>query len=229
MLLVQLSVAVNVYNPSVPWQLAFALIMTLFWQVNVGGVTSFNVTVIVHVEVLPLPSLAVSVTVWAVLWPVRIVAATGLWITVGEGLQLSLKLAAIRVPTIPWQLVLAATVAFGGQVIEGGVTSFNVTVSVQLAVLPLPSLAVSVTVWALLWPVRTVLDEGLCVTEGLALQLSLNDAGLYDPTWPWHDAFAFTVAFGGQVIEGGTLSLTDTTNVQVPVFDALSVDDSVTV
>lgn len=91
----------------------------------------------------------------------RIVAATGLWVTAGDGLQLSFKVAAVRAPTAPWQLALAATVAFGGQVIVGSVTSFKVTVRVHVEVFPLPSLAVKVTTWAALWPVRSVEDAGL--------------------------------------------------------------------
>ena len=60
-----------------------------------------------------------------------------------------------------WQLAFALTVAFAGQVIVGAVTSFKVTVKAQVAVLPLPSLAVKVTVWVLLWPVNKVEAAGL--------------------------------------------------------------------
>ena len=79
---------------------------------------------------------------------------------------------------VPWQLALAFTVVLAGQVMLGWVTSFNVTVRVQVLVLPLPSLAVSVTTCVALWPLKTVLETGLCVTEGLAAQLSLTEAAV---------------------------------------------------
>ena len=75
-----------------------------------------------------------------------------------------------------WQLAFAFTVALAGQVIVGAVRSFKVTVKAQVAVLPLPSLAVKVTVWVLLCPVNNVEAAGLWVTLGLGLQLSLSDA-----------------------------------------------------
>ena len=58
----------------------------------------------------------------------------------------------------------------------GGVTSFSVTVNVQVEEFPFPSFAVSVTNCELLWPVSTVVDAGLCVTVGVGLQLSLKAA-----------------------------------------------------
>lgn len=62
--------------------------------------------------------------------------------------------------------------------IVGGVMSFNVTTSAQVAVLPFPSLAVSVTVCAVLCPVRMVELAGDCVTAGNELQLSASVAAL---------------------------------------------------
>ena len=95
--------------------------------------------------------------------------------TVGDGLQLSVNEVAEYDPTCPWQLALAFTVALAGQVMLGAVTSFRVTVKVQLAELPLPSLAIRVTVWAALWPVSIVEEAGLWFTVGDGLQLSDND------------------------------------------------------
>ena len=60
----------------------------------------------------------------------------------------------------------------------GAVTSFNVTVNVQFAELPLPSLAVSVIVCNALWPVNKVDEAGLCVTVGDGLQLSDNEVAV---------------------------------------------------
>ena len=71
-------------------------------------------------------------------------------------------------------VIMAYGDVLGRQVMLGLVTSFSVTVRVQDAVLPLPSLAVSVTVSTSLWPMSTVLEAGLCVTTGLGLQLSLS-------------------------------------------------------
>ena len=47
------------------------------------------------------------------------------------------------------------------------------------------------------------LKQGLCVTVGDGLQLSDSDAALYTPTFPGNLHWHFTVAFGGQAIEGG--------------------------
>ena len=55
-----------------------------------------------------------------------------------------------RVPSVNWQRLFTGKFVLGGQVIVGGVMSFNVTVKAQVAVLPLPSLAVSVIVCVLL-------------------------------------------------------------------------------
>lgn len=52
----------------------------------------------------------------------------------------------LYVPSVPEHPGPAETVLFGGQEMVGGATSFKVTVIVQVEVLPLPSLAVSVTV-----------------------------------------------------------------------------------
>ena len=65
-------------------------------------------------------------------------------------------------------------VKLAGQEMLGAVTSFKVTVKLQVAVLPLPSLAVRVTVSTSLWPFNAVFEAGLWVTVGLGLQLSLK-------------------------------------------------------
>ena len=76
---------------------------------------------------------------------------------------------------VPDQEALAATVALAGQLMLGAVTSFKVTVNAQVAVLLPASVAVSVTVWAVLWPVKVVLAAGLWATLGVP-QLSLVEA-----------------------------------------------------
>ena len=60
---------------------------------------------------------------------------------------------------------------------DGRFRKIKVTVKVQNCVLPLPSLAVSVTVFASLWPLSAVEETGLWVTVGLAAQLSLTETG----------------------------------------------------
>ena len=106
------------------------------------------------------------------------VVAAGLCVTVGLVAQLSLTGAALYAPIGALQVGPAFTIGAMGQVMDGGITSFSVTTNVQVAVFPLPSLAVSVMVCAVLWPVMTVVAAGLCVTVGLAAQLSLTDTAL---------------------------------------------------
>ncbi len=161
--------------PTMPLQFASAATVILAGQVILGGVTSFKVTVKVQLAVFPLPSSAVSVIVSTSLCPLSTVLEAGLCVMVGLAVQLSLTAAGACDPTTPAQLASAATVVLAGQVILGGVTSFKVTVKVQLAVLPLPSLAVRVTVCTKLCPLSTVVETGLCVTVGFGLQLSLTE------------------------------------------------------
>ena len=54
------------------------------------------------------------------------------------------------------QLALTTSSLFGGQVIDGGVTSFSVIVKVQEFVFPEPSVAVSMIVCVVPAPVRIV-------------------------------------------------------------------------
>jgi len=214
----QLSATVTgVYAPTTPAQLAFAAMVTFAGQVIVGGVTSFNVTVKVQLAEFPFPSLAVSVTFSKSLWPFNAVVGAGDCATVGFALQLSLKVAGVYAPTTPAQLAFAAIVTFAGQVMVGGVTSFNVTVKVQLAEFPFPSFAVSVTVSTSLWPFKAVVDAGNCVTVGFGLQLSLKFAGVYAPTTPAQLALAAMVTFAGQVIVGGVTSITEAVTVPMPM------------
>ena len=81
---------------------------------------------------------------------VRLLRANSAAVTVvGEvstSTRLLLTASGERAPTVPPQLALAFTMALAGQVMLGAVTSFRVTSRVQVAVLPFPSLAVSVTV-----------------------------------------------------------------------------------
>lgn len=101
--------------------------------------------------------------VWAELWPCNKVLAAGLWFSeiLVETAQLSDFEANAHVPISPMQLASAATVWLAGQVMVGLDTSRKVTLKEQVSVLPLPSLAVNVTVWTVLWPLNGVLAAGL--------------------------------------------------------------------
>ena len=59
-------------------------------QVGTGGVVSSPVSTTVQVDVFPLPSSAVRVTVSTSLWPFKAVEEAGLCDTVGLPVQLSL-------------------------------------------------------------------------------------------------------------------------------------------
>ena len=89
------------------------------------------------------------------------VVAAGLCATLGLAAQLSLTATASYAPIAALQVDPAFTFRDGGHVTDGGVTSFSVTTKVQMAVFPLPSLAVSVTVCVVLWPVMMVAAIGL--------------------------------------------------------------------
>jgi hypothetical protein len=102
-------------------------------------------------------------------------------------------------------------------VILGGVTSFKVTENVQEAVFPFPSFAVSVTILTSLWPISTVDDAGLCVTVGLAAQLSLTEMGEKEPNKLLQLASAATVVLAGQTISGGVTSPMTTVVVPTPL------------
>jgi hypothetical protein len=116
-----------------------------FLHVMLGGVMSDTVTVAEQVAVLPLPSLAVKVTVFGpVFAQVKLFGVTETWFTVPQLSEPLWKTSAVVMEAAP--AALRFTLAFL-QVTLGGVTSDTVTVAVQVAVLPLPSLAVKVTVF----------------------------------------------------------------------------------
>ena len=132
---------------------------------------SFTITMAVQVAVLPPASVALSVTVLKpILEQVNI-----LGVTIKENEQLSvLPLftvagSKVKLPLIPKftdPLLHFAT---------GGVWSFNVTVKKQLAMLPLPSVAVKVTNTEALCPNKLVVGGGvwLTVIVPAGVQLSL--------------------------------------------------------
>src|SRR6266516_4297258 len=195
----------------------------MFWQTAVGGTESTTVTVAVQVEVLPLLSVTVRVTVL-----VPMVAQSKLvWLR----LRLAMPEASV-LPLSSWTAVMVAwplasnwTVMFW-QTAVGGTESTTVTVAVQVEVLPLLSVTVRVTVLVpmvaqskLVW-----LRLRLAMPEASVLPLSSWTAVMV--AWPL--ASNWTVMFW-QTAVGGTVSITVTVAVQVELLPLLSVTVSVTV
>ena len=120
----------------------------VFLHLATGGVWSFSVTVKLQLLALPRPSLAVNVTSEVALWPVSIVLAGGVWVTVIEpaSVQLSLREVGDQAPTVPEQVPFAGMFWLAGQVIDGAWVSFTVTVNAQVAVLLAPSVTLKVFV-----------------------------------------------------------------------------------
>jgi hypothetical protein len=137
-----------------------------------GGVLSVTVTVWVAVELLPAASVAVYVIV---------VVPTGKKLSVGSALrvmvtaeQLSVAVAVPRaaLPTNFPQSVApgpVVTVTAAGAVITGGVSSVTVTVCVAVAVFPLASVAVWVTV---------IVPTGKIFPDGTPLRVTVTPGQL---------------------------------------------------
>jgi hypothetical protein len=123
-----------------------ALTITLGLQVITGASVSFTVTVNVQVDVLT-PSDAVTVTVVTPdgkLCGDVIVVAPILYVIVGDAVQLSVAVATKLSNAVHTPGSLFVTI-FAGHVSTGAVPSITVTLNVQVAVLPEPSIAVHVT------------------------------------------------------------------------------------
>jgi hypothetical protein len=113
-----------------------------FGQTMVGAVLSFTVTVCEQVAVLPLPSVAVHITV-----VVPTGNELGALLLMLTGVQLLLSLAvALPNATVAVQAELAVVVMGPGHAMVGSVTSLTSTIKLQVAVFPEPSVAVYVTV-----------------------------------------------------------------------------------
>jgi len=131
------------------WQLALALALVAAGQLNVGGVLSVTVKVVVQVALFPAASVAVTVIVCAP--KPTSVPAVGDWVRIiaPGALQLSLTLAPLStLGMAAWQFAFAAVLVAAGQVSVGGVLSVTVKVEVQEVLLPAASVAVTVMVCA---------------------------------------------------------------------------------
>src|SRR5204863_460962 len=131
----QLSVALTTYGTFASHAPPTAVtVMLLGQEVNAGGVVSFTVNVVVHVEVFPAASFAVIVTVVGPR-PTS-VPAVGLCVKVIEPAAVQLSVAAaepVRSGTAAWHEALAEPVWGAGHVVMlGGVTSLIVNVVVQV-------------------------------------------------------------------------------------------------
>lgn len=162
--------------------------MVAFLQEAVGALLFNTVTTAVQLAVFPATSVATRVTVFGPrLSQVKVF-----------GLRERVKPQLSKVPLFTAEGLTTTkppapmlTVAFLQSAV-GAVTSFNVTVKVQLLVFPLASCAVKVTRVAELWPINMVDDGGVCVTmmEAGGVQLSLTDMGDHEPKALEHEAFA---------------------------------------
>lgn len=111
-------------------------------QVIAGNCVSLTVTVKLHVAVLPDASVAVAVTVVVPFG--KFVPDGGLVTTLTPG-QLS-DAVTLKVTTLEHCPGVVVVTIFAGQVTRGGCVSLIVTVNEQLAVLPLASVTVQLTV-----------------------------------------------------------------------------------
>jgi hypothetical protein len=112
-------------------------------HVMTGASVSLTVTVNEQLEVLPLPSSAVQVTV--VVPTEKLEPDAGTQVTVGAGLQLSVAVA-VKLTTAAQVPTSLLTTIGAGQVMTGASSSKTVTVNEQVAALPAESVAVQVTV-----------------------------------------------------------------------------------
>src|SRR5205823_918330 len=146
----QLSLAVTPLNTSgtAAWQVPSALALVGAGQLTLGTVVSVTVKVVVQVALLPDSSVAVTVIVF-VPNPTSVPAA-GDWTRVIPLVPLQLSLAVTPLNTFgtaAWQLPSALAFVTAEQLTVGTVVSVTVKVVVQVALLPAPSVAVTVIVF----------------------------------------------------------------------------------
>jgi hypothetical protein len=163
----------------------------------------------VQVDVLPAASVAVYLTCVVPIGKML----PGSWVETSVGTaQLSDAVGGVQLATA-WQDPLAVSkILEGHPEIMGFVTSFTITLNVQIAVRPAASVAVYFTCVA---PIGNRLPE-VCVdiSDGVP-QLSVAVGAVHVAT-AWHDAFAESVMFDGHpVITGLVASLTITSKVHV--------------
>jgi hypothetical protein len=120
--------------------------------------------------------------------------------------------------------MVAFTIILFGQVITGGSRSITLTLKLQRAVLPLASLAVTITVVV---PIENCAPDGIDVVTSTFEQLFCTTGGGKFTVAPDAPTAAFTVISAGQSIIKGA-SFTMTSNVQTALLPARSMAVTVT-
>src|SRR5713226_10351888 len=191
----------------------------------VGGVVS--TTVRTDAQVARLPEASVTVMVIRLLPKPAGEPAGGDcdFTKAAAGVQLSdATNCASKSGTSAWHWSLADTVRFPGQTTVGGVVSTTVSVVMQVAWLPAPSVTVMVTRVAP--QVTKVPAAGTCAfsreAAGVQVSAALSVARKLG-TAAWPCSSADSVSFGGQVIVGGVVSATVRVVVQVARLPETSV------
>ena len=172
----------------------------MFWHTAVGTMLSVTVTTAVQVLLLPFTSVTVNVTLLAPTFA----QVKAVWLKPRVAMPHAsvepLFTAAAVVEALP--LVSKMTVTFW-QVATGATLSFTVTTAVQVAVLPAPSVTVSVT---LLVPTFAQVNKLGEASSDEIPQLSVLPLLIAEPVMPALPlGFRFTLMFW-QVATGGVMS-----------------------
>ena len=191
------------------------------WQDIVGAVTSWTVTVAVAVEVFPLASTPVNVTVFVPRLAHVNVVTSKLNDTEEQLSVLPLSISAVVIDAFPDASKF--TVTFCTTII-GAAASTTVTIEVHVEDNPFASVAVSVTVFVPMLAHVNVVCDKLKLTEQLS-ELPLSTSAVVKVATP--DASNVIVA-GWHVAIGAVLSITVTVAVQVEAFPFTSITVKVT-
>ena len=189
---------------------AAALTVTLLGHTSAGGWLSVTITACAHVAVFPLPSRTVHTTTFV---PTGNVAGA-LFVTL-TGPQLSLVTGVPRFTFVATHKPAAAvTVTFVGHVSVGGWASVTITSCAHVAVFPLPSRTVQITV---LVPTGK-LAGALFVTVTTPQLSAVTGTPKFTFVATHRPAAALTVTLLGHAIVGGCASVTITSCAHVAVF-----------
>jgi hypothetical protein len=210
-------------NESILTKPALLRYLLIFLQTTVGFTVSETVTVDVHVDVLPLRSVTVIVTVFAPIFAqVKLFGLTAKLAKPQPSLELLLT-ANESIVIVP--LLFNRTVMFL-QIATGATVSNTVTVDVRVAVFPFTSVTVIVTVFAPMFAQVKLL--------GLTAKLAIPHASLEPLSTASESMEAAPAPFNRMVIflqitEGAVASAIVTVEVQVALLPLTSVTVNVTV
>jgi hypothetical protein len=200
---VQLSATAGAVKTIVAVQLAPALAVIVAGAVITGAIASVTVTVCVLVELLPLASVAVQVTVVTPTGNKPLAGA--LLVNVTGLVQLSVAVGAVNTTTA-LQLAPAVAVIATGVLITGAVVSVTVTNCVFVTVFPAASVAVHVTT---VFPIGKIPPVGALLLNVTPVQLSAA-VGAVNTTVAVHPTPAVAVIATGVVNVGAVTSITVT-------------------